>query len=164
MGFLFGLLAGLSAFFHASELMPPVLLEPASPFMERPDRLGIGAIEHLAAVAADVNEANLEQHAEVLGDGRLRQIECGDDVVYGALLRYEEAENVAAAGFGHGVKGVGGGGGARHEWIIFPYRNMSRVFFPAQGETAGLKPGTYMRHKCAGAVKIDGYVEPDCGI
>jgi hypothetical protein len=126
---LFGLLAGLCPLFHAGKLMPPVSLERASPFMQRPNRIGVGAIEHLAAVAAHVNEANFEQYAEVLGDGRLRQLKSGDDVVYGALLRYKEAENVATAGFGHGVKGVGGGGGARHERIIFLYRNMSSTFF-----------------------------------
>jgi hypothetical protein len=161
---LFGLFARLRAFLHASELVPPVSLKSAGPLVERPDRIGVGAVKHLAAVATNVNQANFEKHSEVLRDRRLREIESGDDVVDGALLRYKEAENVAATGFGHGVKGVGGGGGARHEWIIFPYRNMSRDIFSAQGETAGLKPGTYMRHKCAGAVKIDGYVEPDCWI
>jgi hypothetical protein len=99
--------------------------------MERPDRLGVGAIKHLAAVAADVNQANFEEHTEVLRDRRLREIKSGDDVVYRALLRYEEAENVAAARFGHGVEGVGGGGGARHGRIIFPYRNMSSTNFGA---------------------------------
>jgi len=135
MGILFGLLAGLRAFLYASQLMRPVTFKRAGPFMERPDRLGVGAIKHLAAVAADVNQANFEQHAEVLGDGGLREMESGDDVVYGALLGYEERENVAPAGFGDGVEGVGGGGGARHERIIFLYGNMSRVIFgpPARG-------------------------------
>jgi hypothetical protein len=126
---LFGLLAGLCPLFDAGKLMPPVALECTSPFMQRPDRLGVGAIEHLAAVAAHVDEAHFEQYAEVLGNGRLREIESGNDVVYGALLGYEERENVTAARFGHGVKGVGGGRGARHGMIIFPYRNMSRTIF-----------------------------------
>src|ERR1700730_849970 len=126
---LFGLLAGLRALFHAGQLMPPVSLKRAGPFMERADRLGVGAIEHLAAIAAHVHEADLEQHAKVLGDGRLRQVESGDDVVYGALLGYEEAQNVAAAGFGHGVEGVGSGGSARHGRNIFLYGNMSSTIF-----------------------------------
>src|ERR1700676_1808740 len=108
---LFGLLARLRAFLHAGQLMTPVSLKRAGPFMQRSDRLGVGAIEHLAAIAADVNQADFEQHAEVFGDGRLREIESGDDVVDGALLGYEERKNVAAAGFGHGIEGVGGGGG-----------------------------------------------------
>src|ERR1700688_674770 len=99
---LFGLLAGLRAFLYASKLVRPVTFKRASPFMQRPDRLGVGAIKHLAAVAADANQANFEQHAEVLGDGGLREIESGDDVVDGALLGNEERENVAAARFGHG--------------------------------------------------------------
>jgi hypothetical protein len=127
MGILFGLLAGLRAFLYASKLVRPVTFERASPFMERPNCLGVGAIEHLAAVAADVHQADFEEHTEVLGDRGLREIKSGDDVVYGALLGYEEAENVAAARFGHGIEGVGGGGGARHGRIIFLYGNMSRV-------------------------------------
>src|ERR1700719_243453 len=127
---LFGLLAGLRALFHAGQLMPPVSLERAGPFVERADRLRVGAVEHLAAIAAGVHQADLEQHAKGPGDGRLRQVESGDDVVYGALLGYEKAENVAAAGFSHGIEGVGGGGGARHGKIIFLYRNMSSGIFP----------------------------------
>jgi hypothetical protein len=138
LGILFGLFAGLGAFLHAGELMPPVSLERAGPFVEWADRISVRAIEHLPAIAADIHEADLEQYAEVLGDGRLRKVESGDDVVYGALLGYEEAENVAAAGFGHGVEGVGGGGGARHERIIFLYGNMSSAILDA-AKLAGLQ-------------------------
>jgi len=126
---LFGIAAGLRAFLYAGKLVPPVSLKCSGPFVERLDGFCIGAIEHLAAVAADVDEADFEQDAEVLGDGWLWQIEGGDDVVYGALPGDEEAENVAAAGFGHSVEGVGGGRSARHERIIFLYGNMSRGIF-----------------------------------
>jgi hypothetical protein len=117
------------------------------------DGPGVGAIEHLAAIAANVNEAYFEQNAEVLGDGWLRQIEGGDDVVYGALLGYEEAENVAAAGFGHGVEGVGGGGGARHGRIIFPYRHMSSVIFLPETPRLFLQARVLNRQPHPGGVK-----------
>jgi hypothetical protein len=126
---LFGLLAGLGPLFEAGELMPPVALECAGPFMERLNSVGVGSVKHLTALPPHLHKTDLEQYTQVLRDGRLRQIESSDDIVDGALLRYEERENVAAARLGDGVKGVGGGGGARHERSIFPYRHMSRTIF-----------------------------------
>jgi hypothetical protein len=122
---LFGLFGGFRPLFHAGELMLPVALECAGPFVKRPNGVGVSVVEHLAALPSHIHQADFKQDAEVLGDGRLREIEIQNDIVYGALLRYEKRKNVAAAGFGHGVEGVGGGGSARHDWIIFPYRNMS---------------------------------------
>jgi hypothetical protein len=132
---LFGLLGCLRAFFHTGELMTPVTFKRASPFMQRLDGLGVRSVEHLATLPPDIHQTDFKQDAEVLGNGRLRQIEAGDDVVYRALLGYEKGENVAATGFGHGVKGVGGCGGARHERIIFLYRNMSRGILSYQLRT-----------------------------
>jgi hypothetical protein len=114
LGILFGFLAGLGAFFDTSELMIPVTFKPAGPFMQRADGVGVGTVKHLTALPSHIHKADLKQNAEVLGDGRLRQIKGGDDIVDRALLGYEKRENVAAARFGHGIEGVGGGGGARH--------------------------------------------------
>jgi len=129
MGILLGLLARLRAFLHASKLMPPITLKCAGPFMQRLYGIGVGSIKHLSALPSYIHKTDFQQHPQVLGDGRLREIESGDDVVDGALLRYKERKNVAAAGFGHGIEGVGSGGGARHEKSIFPYRNMSSINF-----------------------------------
>src|SRR5262249_14673377 len=49
----------LGALFDAVQLVAPEALEEARPFMHRPDGLGIGAIQHAAAVAAHVDQANL---------------------------------------------------------------------------------------------------------
>jgi hypothetical protein len=65
----------------------------------------------------------------MLGNRGLRKIECGDDIADGALIRGEKCQNVAAAGFGHGVESVGGCGSASHTKIIFLYRNMSSEIF-----------------------------------
>jgi hypothetical protein len=111
---LFGLFGCFRPLFHAGELVPPVTLKRAGPFMQRLNGVGVGAVKHLTALPPDIHETDLQKHAEVFRDGRLRQIEIHNDVVYGALLRYEKRENVAAAGLGHGVEGVGGGGGTRH--------------------------------------------------
>jgi hypothetical protein len=114
MEILLGLLAGLGALFDSGKLMTPVALECAGPIMERLNGIGVGVVKHLAALASHFHKTNFQQHAKVLGDGRLRQVECGDNVVYCALLGDEEGEDVAAAGFGHGIEGVGSGGGTGH--------------------------------------------------
>src|ERR1700722_6591124 len=130
---LFGLFASLSALFHAGELILPVELECAGPFMKGPNGVGVSTVEHLTALPSHIHQANLEQDTKVLGYGGLGHVESGDDIVDGALLRNEKRKNVAATRFGHGVEGVGGGGGARHGGIIFPYRNMSRGILGGSG-------------------------------
>src|SRR5271154_3122574 len=65
IGFLFG------ALFDAAELMAPEALEGAGPVVQRADGIGVGAIKHAAAVAANVNEADVAKHAEMVGHGRL---------------------------------------------------------------------------------------------
>jgi hypothetical protein len=126
---LFGLPAGLGAFFDTSELMTPVTFKHAGPFMHGPDRIGVGTVKHLTALPPHIHKADLKQNAEVLGDGRLRQVECGYNVVYRALLGDEKAKNVAAAGFGHGVEGVGGGGSARHGLNYIPIQEYVKHYF-----------------------------------
>ena len=44
----------------------PQALKRSGPLVERPDPLGIGAIKHLAAFAANVNQADVAQDAQVL--------------------------------------------------------------------------------------------------
>src|SRR5579863_3332983 len=95
--------------------MAPEALEGLGPLVQRANGFGIGAVQHAAAVAANVDQAYVLEHAEVLGDG--------------GLFESQEAQDIATAGFGNGVEGVGGGGSARHGKNIYPYRNMlSRGF------------------------------------
>ena len=94
--------------------MIPETFELAGPVVEGLDGVGVGLVEHLAAIAAHANEADFAEDAEMLGDGRLLEAEGDDDVANGALLEGEIGEDVAAARFGDGVEGVGGGGGTRH--------------------------------------------------
>jgi (E)-4-hydroxy-3-methylbut-2-enyl-diphosphate synthase len=108
--------------------MAPVPLERAGPFMERLDRLCVGAVEHAATIAADVDKPNFQQDTQMLRDRGLGELQVCHDVADGALLRNQKSEDVAATRFGHGVEGVGSGSGARHEEIIFPYGNMSTSF------------------------------------
>jgi len=97
--------------------------------MQGLDGFGIGAIHHAAAVAPDVDQADIAQNAEVLGYRRLAELEGRDDLADGAFLENEVVENIAATGLTDRVEGIRRGGYARHENNIYPYRNMSRCFF-----------------------------------
>jgi hypothetical protein len=137
MEILLGLLAGLGAFLHAGKLMVPITLECARPFVQWLNGVGVGSIKHLSSLPSDIHKTDFEQHPKVLRNRRLGQTQRGDNVIYGALLGDEEGEDVAATRFGDGVEGVGGGGGARHERIIFLYGNMSSVIFGPSDMRAG---------------------------
>jgi hypothetical protein len=119
----------LGELFDLVELVAPEALEAGGPLVERADGFGIGSVKHVAAVAADVYQANVFENAEVLGDGGLLDVEGIDDFVDGAFLKDEVVQDVAAARLGDSVEGVGGCGGARHESNIFPYGNMSSIIF-----------------------------------
>jgi hypothetical protein len=55
-----GIRARFGAFLDAGELVAPVALEGRGPIVERTDSVGVGAVKHLAAVAADVDEADFK--------------------------------------------------------------------------------------------------------
>jgi hypothetical protein len=130
---------GFGAFLDSAELVAPKALEGFGPLMERTEGFGLGAIEHVAAVAADGDQADVFEDAEVLGDAGLFEAERVYDVAYGALLESQEGEDSAATRFCDSVESVGGGGGARHERNIYPYRNMSRDFFSLTPLGAGFR-------------------------
>jgi hypothetical protein len=92
--------------------------------VQRAEGFGFGAVEHVAAVAAGGDQADVLEYAEVLGDAGLFEAERVYDVAYGALFASQEGEDSAATRFCDSVESVGGGGGARHERTIYPYRNM----------------------------------------
>src|ERR1700722_11763256 len=119
----------LGEVFDAVELMAPVALKGGSPLVEGADGVRVGPIKHVAAVAADADEADVFEDAQVLRDRRLLDAEGVDDFVDRAFLKDEVVQDVAAARFGDSVEGVGGCGGARHGSNIFPYGNMSRTIF-----------------------------------
>ena len=80
--------------------------------MQRPDRLGIGAVVGLPAIPPHVDEPDVTQDPQVLGHRRLGEPEGDDDVADRALLRREIAEDVPAARLRDGVEDVRGGGRA----------------------------------------------------
>ena len=82
--------------------------------MKGPQRVSIGAIERAASVASCLDESDVEQDLQMLGDGRLAEPERHSDVADGALFRAEVLENLPAARFGDCVERVGCRRGARH--------------------------------------------------
>ena len=85
--------------------MAPEAFESPRPFVQRPDGLGISAIEDLAPVPPDGDETDVAEHLQVLRHGRLRQLERVGDVVDGPFVN-EEREDVATPGFCDGVENV----------------------------------------------------------
>ena len=113
----------------AIELASPEVLVGFDPVMHGLQLLCIEPVEAQLASFADGDDAHLAQDSEMLGDGGLVHAEAEDDVVDLVIFAVlQEADDLAAAGFGDGGEDVGGGGGARHEGnCIFHYENMSRT-------------------------------------
>ena len=82
--------------------MTPEALEGARPFVERPEGFRVGAIEHAAAVAAHVDETGLAEHAKVLRDRRLLEVQAVHDVPDRALLKRKKIENLSPTWLGDG--------------------------------------------------------------
>lgn len=95
--------------------MGPVALECTGPLVDRADCLSIGAIELVAAVAADMDEVNVAEDAQMLGDRGLIETHGHDEVADGEFAGNQESEDFAAARFGDSVECVGCGRSACHE-------------------------------------------------
>lgn len=65
----------------------------------------------------------------MLGNGRLFEVQSIDDFSDGALLEGKEVKDIAAAGLGDGVEGVGSSGGARHGRIIHSHMGICQEEF-----------------------------------
>src|SRR4051812_39219231 len=121
----------------ALQLSAPVPREQAAPFVDAAQRVGVGPVERVAAVATGVDETDLEQHLQVLRRRRLVQLEGQRDLGDGSLLAREQLEDVPPARLGDGVEGIGAG---RCPWhacrYTFPYGNVSST-----GPDGGGHPG-----------------------
>src|SRR5690349_750842 len=94
--------------------MAPEAFKGFGPFVEWANGFGIGAVKHVAAVAANMDQADVLEDAQVFGNGGLFEAESIHDITDGAFIESEKREDVAAAGFSDSIEGVGGCGGARH--------------------------------------------------
>src|SRR5215212_9893106 len=108
------------------EPLRPQALEPAHPVVYGLERPAVDPVEPAPSRVADVYRPHLAEHAQVLGHLRLAHPEHLDEVVDGALPAGEDVEDLAAAGLGDRVEGVGRrrcSGHAREH--TYPYGYMS---------------------------------------
>lgn len=81
------------------DALGPETAELREPFVNFLQRLGFDAVEAALCVDGGLNESSVAQHAQVLGDGRLRHAQLALDVADGLLGGDEQAEDGAAVGF-----------------------------------------------------------------
>jgi len=62
--------------------MFPITLKHGGPFVEGTYGFGIGTVKLVAAIAAHVYEADVVEHAQMLGYGWLLKAEAGNDFPY----------------------------------------------------------------------------------
>jgi len=125
-------------FLHAEQLMLPITLKRSRPFVQRADSFGIGSIEFVTAFAADADQTDASQDAQVLGDRGLIEIQGCHNFPYRALPECKITQNLSSARLGDCVEGVGGGGCSCHgEKYTYSYRNMSRFYLMLGIENCG---------------------------
>src|SRR4029077_4511447 len=87
-------------------------------------------IEHVAAVAAHVDEAHLKQDAQVLRNRGLLHPNPIHDLTYGPLLEREIVEDLPPPRLRHRIERIRSCRRSCHgRYITFPYRHMSSIFF-----------------------------------
>jgi hypothetical protein len=94
--------------------MTPVAFELPHPFVNRPERQGIRAVQHAAAVATRVHEADVGKYAEVLRHRWLLEAELESDLAHRVLGAGKEGKNIAPTRLRDGIEGVGGCGSSGH--------------------------------------------------
>ena len=94
--------------------MVPIPFEHSRPLVQRPDGFAIGAIERLSALTANVNQADIQQHLEMLRRRWLKQVELLHDVADPPLTSRQKDQNVPSSRFGDGVEHIRGRGGSGH--------------------------------------------------
>jgi hypothetical protein len=81
----------------------------------------------VATVAANVNQADVFEDAEVFRDRGLFEAESVHDISDRAFIDREKGKDIAAARFCDGVEGVGGGGCTRHAERIHAHMGICQL-------------------------------------
>ena len=97
------------------KLSSPIPLEGAGPFMERPQRVSIGAIERACPSRRTCTSPTLSSTCRCLDTEGWLSSERHGDVADGALFGTEIIQNLATPRFGDRVERIGGCRSARHE-------------------------------------------------
>src|SRR6516165_5607343 len=111
----------LGALLDAVQLLAPELFKGLDPVVHSFQLLRLEAVDTLLAVLEHRHQADLAQHAEVLGDRRLREAQRNDQRSDGqGPAPRQQLDDLPPPGLGDGVEDVGGGWRPRHASIIFP--------------------------------------------
>src|SRR5262249_54426993 len=94
--------------------------------VDGPERLAVHAVEAAPPGVANVDGADLSQHAQMLRDLRLGDPEQEHEIVHRTLAAGESVEDLPPPGLRAGVERVRRGRCPCHDKIIYLYRNMSR--------------------------------------
>jgi hypothetical protein len=116
------------AVFNPGKLVFPEALVGFDPVVHGPELLAVDGVHTAFALPRDAHEADLAEHAQVLGHLGLRPAQFFDQPRDIALdiAAGQRTEDFAALVLGNGGECVGGGWGPWHVGrIIFLYRNMS---------------------------------------
>src|SRR6185437_8468817 len=80
------------------DMLRPEAAEGNEPFVELRKRLRSQSIEATLRLDSGLDEPRLSQHAQVFGDGRLRQPKLALDLSHGALGREQQAQDGPSVG------------------------------------------------------------------
>jgi hypothetical protein len=79
----------------------PIRLQPR---VDLPERFGSKAVEPPLSVGPHLDESGFTQDAQVLGDGRLAEVQVRDERTHGLLIIAEELEDALPMWFGQDVE------------------------------------------------------------
>src|SRR5690606_1735470 len=99
---------------QALETLLPELSKPTCPLVNRSQCGGIEAVDPLLAAGSGVDQPDLLQHPEVLGDRGLSDSQDVGDVVGRHLAGLQQREDATPLRLGDGSEGVGGRSSRRH--------------------------------------------------
>jgi hypothetical protein len=92
-------------------------LDPLVNGLELP---GLQGVHALASHAAHLDEADLLEHSQVLGNLRLRPAESPHQGVHGVLPAGKDIQHLPPPGLGNGVEGIECGKGTWHGMCYIP--------------------------------------------
>jgi hypothetical protein len=115
----------LGLLLNAADLMSPITLVGLQPIVNGLQLRRVQPVQPVLAALYDGHNADLAQHAEMLGYRRLRDPYPRNDVADGPFLTIiEKADDLSPPRLPDCVEDIGSGCCSRHALIIFPYGNI----------------------------------------
>jgi hypothetical protein len=118
-----------STLLHSNQLVLPVAFEGRGPLMKWAYRFGVGAVQFLSSLAAHPNQPYITQHAQVLGDGGLFQMEGSHNLSDRALGPGKIAQNLSPAGLSNRVERIRSSACSCHDETLHADISICQVHF-----------------------------------